>query len=74
MYKGPIELKKDNNIYIFLFQLIGWFFFASAIVVKGAIINGLFGSEKRSFGDDISDLQNLLPSSLKVLIMKWMQL
>jgi len=62
IYTGVIE-----DYTIATVKLIGWFFFASAIVVKGAIINGLFGSEKRSFGDDISDLQNLLPSSLKDL-------
>ena len=56
-----------EQINFFIFQLIGWFFFASGIIVKGAIINGIFGDEKRSFGDDISGLQNMLPESLKVM-------
>ena len=49
---------KCLNIFL-VFQLIGWFFFASAILVKGAVINSFNDARDGGYGRGFGDTTNL---------------
>ena len=72
--KKGLTDKRDYDPFIMLdyylfFQLIGWFFFGSALILKGAILNHYLGGEGRSFSDANSGF--FLSSPLfKVKLMK----
>ena len=48
-----------NHIFFLAFQLIGWFFFASAILVKGAVINSFNDARDGGYGRGFGDTTNL---------------